>query len=109
MGAQRLMLYWSFLLYIPEVFAVYIVMLFKCSFNVEQGAPPVQRDLAFIEEFWSYKKASGSDTLRDDFGCSRLYGTCPDKVYYVIDIAKILGPAPITPDPAGCALCNPLL
>ena len=25
--------------------------------------------------------------------------TVPNKVYYVIDIAKIVGPAPITPDP----------
>ena len=76
-----------------------LVMLFKCTFNVDPGAPPIQRDLAFIEEFWPYKKPSGSDTLCDDFGCQRLYGTCPNKVYYVIDIAKILGPAPITSDP----------
>ena len=76
-----------------------LVVLFKCCFNGEQGAPLVQRDLAFIEEFWPYKKPGGSDTLCDDFGCQRLYGTCPNKVYYVIDIAKILGPAPITSDP----------
>ena len=29
-----------------------LVMLFKCWFNVKEGAPDVQRDLAFIEEFW---------------------------------------------------------
>ena len=58
-----------------------------------------QRDLAFIEEFWSYKDPKGLDTLCDEFGCSRLYGTSPNKVYYVIDIAQIIGPAPITPDP----------
>ena len=40
-----------------------------------------------------------NDALCEDFGCSRLYGTCPNKVYYVIDISEIIGPAPITPDP----------
>ena len=73
-----------------------LVMLFKCWFNVKQGAPNVERDLAFIEEFWPYKNPSGTDTLCDDFGCTRLYATCPRKVYYVIDICHILGPAPIT-------------
>jgi hypothetical protein len=76
-----------------------LVMLFKCWFNVKQGSPLVQRDLAFIEEFWPYKDPSGVDTLCDDFGCTRLYSTSPQKVYYVIDIGLILGPAPITRDP----------
>ena len=76
-----------------------LVMLFKCDFNVERGGGAAQRDLAFIEEFWSYKDPKGLDTLCDEFGCSRLYGTSPNKVYYVIDIAQIIGPAPITPDP----------
>jgi len=79
-----------------------LVMLFRCyrGFDVDQGAPPVQRDLAFIEEVRPYKDPRREkDTLCEDFGCSRLYGTHPNKVYYVIDIAKIIGPAPITPDP----------
>jgi len=76
-----------------------LVMLFKCWFNVKQGSPLVQRDLAFIEVFWPYKDPSGVDTLCDDFGCTRLYSTSPQKVYYVIDVGLILGPAPITRDP----------
>jgi hypothetical protein len=76
-----------------------LVMLFKCWFNVKQGSPNVQQDLAFIEEFWPYKNPSGVDTLCEDFGCTRLYSTSPQKVYYVIDISLILGPAPITRDP----------
>jgi len=32
--------------------------------------------------------------------------TVPNKVYYVIDIAKIVGPAPITPDPVHARLID---
>jgi len=97
-------------------------LLHKCHLNVERGGGTDQRDMEFIEEFWPgpCKDRKGIDTLCDEFGwhkftlCIRnlhsmhqkFTGTSPNKVYNVIDIAQIIGPAPITPDPANPTIPN---
>ena len=75
-------------------------MFFKCHLSPAAGAQAQgnMRSLAFIEEYWRFKHLS-DDVLCCEFGCVRLYSTEP-KVYYVIDAWRILGPAPITLDPA---------
>lgn len=75
-----------------------VILLFKAGVSPETGAFGQPKDLAFIEELWPFKH-SPTDILCTEFGCVRLYGT-KKPVYYVIDVARILGPVPIILNPA---------
>jgi len=39
------------------------------------------------------------DVLASEFGCPRLYGAAPKRIYQVIDTLRILGSAPVMRDP----------
>ena len=62
--------------------------------------------LAFVEEYWPlphdiWKGGAGQnrDILSTEFSCLRLYGGSPAKIYTIMPIDCILGPAHIVPDP----------
>ena len=55
------------------------------------------QDYLYMEEIWPFQKSE--DILTDEFGCLRFYSPKPS-VYSVIEVRRILRPAPITLDPA---------
>ena len=58
------------------------------------------QDYLYMEEIWPFQKSQGQeDMLTDEFGCLRFYTPKPS-VYSVIEVGRILRPAPITLDPA---------
>ena len=74
-----------------------VLLLFKCLVQLKPGTLCVEKQLAFIEEYWPYRPAR-PDQLLEEFGCNLYYSTLPNKAYYVIDIQNILGPALILPN-----------
>ena len=55
--------------------------------------------MAFVEELWEYTPGEVKDVFRTDFGCKRLYRTQPKPTYYVVDVWRVIGDAPIVTDP----------
>ena len=79
-----------------------LILLFKSRIADHVSRPSASdcRCLAFVEELWEYTPAqSDIDPIRTGFGCKRLYRTDPELTYYVIDVWRILGDAPIVADP----------
>ena len=62
--------------------------------------------LVFVEEYWPLPSdiwkggaRANRDILSSEFGCRRLYGGSPAKIYAVMKVECILGPAHIVADP----------
>ena len=79
-----------------------LILLFESRIaeHVSRPAASDSRCLAFVEELWEYTPSeSDIDPIRTEFGCKRLYRTDPEPTYYVLDVWRILGDAPIIADP----------
>ena len=79
-----------------------LILLFESRIaeHVSRPAASDCRCLAFVEELWEYTPSeSDIDPIRTEFGCRRLYRTDPEPTYYVLDVWRILGDAPIIADP----------
>lgn len=79
-----------------------LILTFKCRVATDPKNKKQQtreKSLAFIEELWEYTPDHTKDIYRTQFGCKRLYRTRPTPTYYVVDVWRVLGDAPIITDP----------
>ena len=83
-----------------------VILFFQARIRPMKGVEGTHHRLAFVEEFWPLPEgiwkggaSANRDILSTEFGCRRLYGGSPQKIYTVMRIECILGPAHIVPDP----------
>jgi hypothetical protein len=83
-----------------------VILLFEARIRPMPGVDGRLHTLAFVEEYWPlphdiWKGGAGQnrDILSTEFSCLRLYGGSPAKIYTIMPIDCILGPAHIVPDP----------
>ena len=83
-----------------------VLLFFKAKLRPTKHAPSRERELAFIEEFFPLDKSKwrGVDAATyiasKEHGCMHLYSGKPrDRIYSIIQVQHILGPAHITRDP----------
>ena len=57
----------------------------------------VNKDLALIKELWHLPCREQAD-MAENCGVEYLYRVCPRRIYYVIDVNRILAPAAVTKD-----------
>ena len=75
-----------------------IITLIQC--RIQEPRSPRSVTLAYVEELWQYDRATQHpDPLTSEFQCRRVYRTAPRPTYYVIDLWRIVCPAPVVPDP----------
>ena len=78
-----------------------LIVTFKCRVapDLRRHQNTKEKSLAFVEELWEYTPGEVKDVFRTDFGCKRLYRTQPKPTYYVVDVWRVIGDAPIVTDP----------
>jgi hypothetical protein len=83
-----------------------VLLFFKAKLRPTKQAPSRERELAFIEELFPLDKSKwrGVDAAAyiaaKEHGCMNLYSGKPrDRIYSIILVQHILGPAHITRDP----------
>ena len=83
-----------------------VILLFQCRIRPAPGVAPSWHKLAFVEEYWPLPEniwkggdAANRRLMSSEFGCRSLYAGSPDRIYSVIRVSTILGPASISRDP----------
>lgn len=70
------------------------ILFFQCKVSTSRHkvGEYKMKDLAFVEELWTFKQpARRSDMLTSEFNVRRLYRTSPTPTYYVLDVWRIIG------------------
>ena len=75
-----------------------LICVFKCRTQVNVGEEVTEHHLAFMEELWPFTPRI-PDVLMDVYGHKILYSLKPRKVFYVLEMSRILGPASIFRNP----------
>ena len=75
----------------------FVVMFFSCRVRQDSKPAPVTKDLALIEELWHLPCREQAD-MADNCGVEYLYRVGPRRIYYVIEVNRILAPAVVTQD-----------
>jgi len=82
------------------------IMFFEARIRPMGGVEGQIHRLVFVEEYWPLPSdiwkggaRANRDILSSEFGCRRLYGGSPAKIYAVMKVECILGPAHIVADP----------
>ena len=83
-----------------------VIMFFEARIRPMPGVEGEYHRLAFVEEYWplppdTWKGGvqANRDILSTEFGCHQLYAGSPARIYSVMSVECILGPAHIVPDP----------
>jgi len=82
------------------------ILFFEARIRPKPGVDGKLHRLVFVEEYWPLPQniwkggnSVNRDILSTEFGCRRLYAGSPAKIYTVMRVECILGPAHIVADP----------
>ena len=83
-----------------------VIMFFEARIRPMPSVEGEYHRLAVIEEYWPLppdackgEAQANRDILSTEFGCHQLYAGSPARIYTVMRVECILGPAHIVPDP----------